>query len=187
MKIVFIIGPHAVGKMTVGQELEKISGLKLFHNHMVIELVTGFLGYGTPQGRDLVRKIRAEMFDAFAKSDEAGYILTFVWAFGEPGEREYLEGISKTFEEKGAEIFWVELEADLDVRLNRNRSANRLEHKPSKRDLDFSEHNLLDNQNKYRLNSVAGEISKPNYVRIDNTILSAETTAKQINSFLNTA
>ena len=32
MKLVIIFGPHAVGKMTVGQELEKISDLKLFHN-----------------------------------------------------------------------------------------------------------------------------------------------------------
>ena len=43
MKFVLIFGPHAVGKMTVGYELEKITGLKLFHNHMTIELVSPFL------------------------------------------------------------------------------------------------------------------------------------------------
>lgn len=32
---VIIMGPHAVGKMTVGQELAKITGLRLFHNHMI--------------------------------------------------------------------------------------------------------------------------------------------------------
>lgn len=36
--LVIILGPHAVGKMTVGQELAKITGLRLFHNHMSIEL-----------------------------------------------------------------------------------------------------------------------------------------------------
>lgn len=36
--LVFILGPHAVGKMTVGQELAKITKLRLFHNHMSIEL-----------------------------------------------------------------------------------------------------------------------------------------------------
>ncbi|MDR1690136.1 MAG: AAA family ATPase [Clostridiales bacterium] len=30
MKPVILFGPHAVGKMTVGQELAKITGLKLF-------------------------------------------------------------------------------------------------------------------------------------------------------------
>lgn len=33
MKFILITGPQAVGKMTVGQELEKITNLKLFHNH----------------------------------------------------------------------------------------------------------------------------------------------------------
>ena len=40
MKLVIIFGPHAVGKMTVGQELSKITGLKLFHNHMTIDIVS---------------------------------------------------------------------------------------------------------------------------------------------------
>jgi len=34
MKLVIIFGPSAVGKMTVGQKLAKISQLKLFHNHI---------------------------------------------------------------------------------------------------------------------------------------------------------
>ena len=41
-KIVLITGPQAVGKMTVGQELSKITNLKLFHNHMTIDLVSNF-------------------------------------------------------------------------------------------------------------------------------------------------
>ena len=40
MKLVLIFGPQAVGKMTVGQELAKKTGLKLFHNHMTIELLS---------------------------------------------------------------------------------------------------------------------------------------------------
>ncbi len=39
MKLVFIIGNAEVGKMTVGRELMKITGLRLFHNHMSIEPV----------------------------------------------------------------------------------------------------------------------------------------------------
>ena len=43
MKFILIFGPQAVGKMTVGQELAKITNLKLFHNHMTIDLVGHFL------------------------------------------------------------------------------------------------------------------------------------------------
>ncbi|GAE48204.1 hypothetical protein JCM21738_5289 [Mesobacillus boroniphilus JCM 21738] len=52
MKFVLIFGPQAVGKMTVGHELEKITELKLFHNHMTIELVNLSSITGQGRGRD---------------------------------------------------------------------------------------------------------------------------------------
>ncbi len=39
MKFVLLFGSQAVGKMEVGQELSKITDLKLFHNHMTIDLL----------------------------------------------------------------------------------------------------------------------------------------------------
>ena len=39
-----MIGNAAVGKMTVGQELMKLTGLRLFHNHMTIEPVIEIFG-----------------------------------------------------------------------------------------------------------------------------------------------
>ena len=39
-KFIQILGPQAVGKMTVGQELAKITNYKLLYNHMTIEMVT---------------------------------------------------------------------------------------------------------------------------------------------------
>ena len=47
MKLVFIFGDAAVGKMTVGQELIKITDLRLFYNHMTIEPVLEIFGSGT--------------------------------------------------------------------------------------------------------------------------------------------
>ena len=180
MKIIFLIGPHAVGKMTVGQALERLTGFPLFHNHTTIELVHPFVSYGTPAGRKLVNQVRELFFKAFAESDGAGYILTFVWAFSEPGEREYIESVTRLFEEAGAELCWVELEAGIETRLERNRTENRLLHKPSKRDLAFSERNVAASHEKYRLNSLPGEMPEENYLRIDNTDLSAEEVAQMI-------
>ena len=79
MKLVYIFGPQAVGKMTVGQELAKITGLKLFHNHMTIDLVSNFFPYNSPEGRYLVNTYRMEMFKTVAKSDLKGLIFTFQW------------------------------------------------------------------------------------------------------------
>ena len=44
MKLLIIAGDAAVGKMTVGQEIAKRTGLRLFHNHMSIELVLEVFG-----------------------------------------------------------------------------------------------------------------------------------------------
>ena len=49
-KFVLIFGPQAVGKMTVGQELAKMTDLKLFHNHMTIDLLEPLYGFSSKCG-----------------------------------------------------------------------------------------------------------------------------------------
>ena len=185
MKIVIIFGPQAVGKMVVGQELEKTTGLKLFHNHMTIELVSHFFSYGTEAGKRLVQLFRKEIFEEVAKSDLDGLIFTFVWAFNEKEDWDYIDRVCNIFESKGGTSYFVELEADLDERLKRNKSPLRLEHKPTKRNLEFAEKDLLKSMEKYRLNSMVGEIKKENYIRIDNTNLSPEKVALMIRDRFN--
>jgi Predicted membrane protein (DUF2207)/AAA domain len=179
MKLVLIFGPQAVGKMTVGQELEKATGLKLFHNHMTIELLQPFFGFTDEMWR-LSTMMREEIFEAFAKSDQEGMIFTFMWAFNEQEDWDWVEKVEAIFESKGAEVYFVELESDLEVRLERNKTENRLQHKPSKRNIEDSEKRLLASLERMRLNSNDGEIDKEHYLKINNTTLSPEETAKRI-------
>lgn len=79
MKFILITGPQAVGKMTVGQELVKITNLKLFHNHMTIELLTRIFDYSRDTFRKLNEEIRVKIFEEFAKSNEEGMIFTTTW------------------------------------------------------------------------------------------------------------
>jgi len=154
MKFITIIGPQAVGKMTVGQELSKITGLKLFHNHMTIELVSNFFSYGSEQGKRLVHSFRNQMFEEVAKSGLEGLIFTYVWAFNIKEDEEYYNNIKEIFERQGAEIYLVELEADLEERVKRNETENRLLNKPTKRNVEWSKKNLLKDVERYRLNSL---------------------------------
>ncbi|WML48379.1 AAA family ATPase [Neobacillus sp. PS3-34] len=180
MKFILIFGPQAVGKMTVGQQLEKITDLKLFHNHMTIELVNPFFEYGTKEGNRLVSLFRQEIFEEVAKSNLYGLIFTYVWAFDHQGDWDYVDKVCSLFESKGGTVYFVELEADLDERLERNKSPHRLEQKPSKRNIEWSEDNLIKTMEKYRLNSFEGEITRENYLRINNTNLDADEVAKII-------
>lgn len=185
MKLVLIFGPMAVGKMTVGQELAKITDLRLFHNHMTIDLVSNFFSYGSPEGKRLVNLFRWEVFEAVAKSDLPGLIFSFVWAFDLESNHELTQKLITLFREQGSEICLVELEAPLEVRLSRNASENRLTHKPTKRNLEWSHQDVLNGDEKHRLNSLPGEIKEKNYLRMDNTHLSAEETAQRIKKTFN--
>jgi shikimate kinase len=182
MKFVLIIGPQAVGKMTVGQELAKITELKLFHNHETIELVRPLLSLANAEGWALVKELRWSVFRHFARSGQEGMIYTMVWAFGEHGDRSYADEMLALWREEcpEVEIYIVELEADLETRLGRNRTENRLLHKPSKRDFEWSDADVRGCGEKYRLNSLPGEIGEPNYLRLDNTNMSAEDAARAI-------
>ncbi|MNR07476.1 hypothetical protein D3C85_1235950 [compost metagenome] len=180
MKFIIIFGPQAVGKITVGHELEKITGLKLFHNHMTIELVTPFFDYGTDSGQRLVSLFRREIFEEMSKSDQAGMIFTYVWAFDLQSDWDYVEEISHVFESRGGTVYLVELEADLEERLERNQSPHRLMHKPTKRNFERSERDLKSTAERYRLNSREGELHKENYIRINNTRISPAKAAQMI-------
>ncbi len=177
MKLVFILGDAAVGKMTVGQELMKKTGLRLFHNHMTIEPVIEI--FGRYDGKTIA-EMRDLIFRNFAASDNYGMIFTMMMDFDLPSEWEYLDHIRKIFEPYGTEFYYVELIAPQDVRLKRNVSGNRLKHKPSKRDLAASEQRLIDDDRNHRCVSREGEIPFDNYLRIENSCLEPGEAAERI-------
>lgn len=177
MKLVFLFGNAAVGKMTVGQELMKLTGLRLFHNHMTIEPVLEvFGGFNAPA----IKRCREVIFEEFAKTDSYGMIFTYMWAFDQQSDWDYVEQVRSIFEPYGTEFYYVELVASQEVRLKRNISENRLQNKYSKRDIETSNQRLLRDDARYRLESREGEILFPNYIKIDNSELSAEAVAKRI-------
>ncbi len=180
MKFILITGPQAVGKMTVGQELVKITNLKLLHNHMTIELLTNIFNYSREAFRKLNEKFRIQIFEEFAKSNEQGLIFTTTWDFDSKEDWKMMYRFIDIFKKNNADIYIVELESTLDERLKRNKTENRLENKASKRDLEWSEKDLLKSVEKYRFNSKENEITEKNYIRIDNTNISAHSVAKQI-------
>jgi len=179
MDFVIIFGPPAVGKMTVGLELQKLTGLKLFHNHMTIELVRNFFDWGTPQFK-LVSEFRQRIFEEVATSNLPGLIFTYVWAFDLPKEKDYIDKCCAPFRAQGAKIHFVELEADLNVRLTRNKTEFRLQQKPSKRDLAQSETLLLKHVEEHTMNSTGEFFYPESHLRINNTKLSARKVARMI-------
>lgn len=167
MNIIIILGPGAVGKMTVGQEISKVINFGLFHNHLVIEPV---LNLFKEFKRDTISKVRDLFLEEYLKSDNKGLIVTLMMAFDIKSEWDYLNHLLDIF--KDNEIYCLELVANQEIRLERNNSENRLSHKASKRDINFSHNRILYEDSNYRLESLEGELPFKNYMKIDNSNLS---------------
>lgn len=165
--------------MTVGQELSAITGLKLFHNHMTIDLLEPLYGF-TPEMWRLAKMFRREIFQSFSKNDQYGMIFTKIWYFDQQEDWDEIEYICNIFSSQGVEIYFVELEADVEVRILRNKTDHRLEHKPTKRNIEQSELHLLDTFESRRMNSKEAEIKAKNYIRINNTNLNSAEVALRI-------
>jgi hypothetical protein len=177
--LVFIIGPPAVGKMTVGLELSAMTGIPLFHNHQSIDAVLPVFEFGTEQFNRLVSGFRDRMFIEVAESELPGLIFTFVWAFDDADDLSFVKEKAEIFESRGGRAVFVELWTDQETRLVRNRTELRLASKPSKRNVDESEKRLLAFDEEYQLVS-EGPFPFPDYLRIDNTHLSPRAAAERI-------
>ena len=177
MKFVLIVGDGAVGKMTVGQELMKITDLRLFHNHMTIEPV---LEIFNDFNVDVILKLRYLIFEEFAKTQNYGMIYTCMWAYDCPEDWEIMNKIMQIFTDVGAELYCVELTAPLDVRLQRNVTENRLKNKASKQDIEASNERVIQHTKNHRFVSMDGEVPIKNFIRIDNSNIEAHVVAKMI-------
>jgi len=152
---------------------------------MTIELVLPFFDMNSSSFKKLVKSFRIKMFKEVATSKLEGMIFTYVWELDQKSDCDFVDSIVKIFEKEKANVYYVELEADIEERLKRNKSPHRLKHKPSKVSLKVSEDELLETDRKYVLNSKTNELHRKNYFKINNTKLNAKKTAIMIKERFN--
>ncbi len=177
--LIIIFGPPAVGKMTVGRALEKITGYKLFHNHMSIDLALNFFAYDDDGYGSLVEGIRELVFKQFLKGADKGLIFTFVWDL----EDDYGFNYVDCLKELGYRVHLVELKASISALVVRNKSEKRLAEKPSKLNVVASEKNLIEWTSSKKLNTTWSDDLHERfdkYLCINNTHLPPEKTASTI-------
>ena len=182
--LIIITGPQAVGKMAVGKALQDLYNYRLFHNHMTIELALDLYGTFDRDTKKLIGEMRRVIFDHVVEKDLDGFVFTYMWAFDMPSEYEYIDDVTRKFEAKGWSVTIVELEADVETRLKRNRTELRLKEKRSKRNVEWSDNDLKNAMDKYRLNSDPGEIKHGSYIRINNTDIEPVDVAKQVYEYI---
>ena len=177
--LIVVCGPQAVGKMTVAESLRDKLKYNMMMNHNSIEMSDKIFGFGTPAQKEFNAVFREKAFELAAKHN-VDLIFTYVCAFEVPQEKEYLMSLADLFKKSGGEIYFVELSADLETRLERNETPHRMERKTSKRDVAWSKANLLKDASNHRLNSEDGEKWFENHIKIDNTSLSPDEVADMV-------
>ena len=182
---VFIIGAPASGKMTIGQELSKLTGATLFFNHQPIDFALEIYQDFTEEMWEFVRGIYFSFLGTSARNHRS-VILTGVIDFSNQYNLMYLKEIQNLLDDYHQEILFVELETSLEERLRRNRTENRLKHKPLKRHIEVSEREILETAETLQLKSQHQPNELHHYFKINNTNLSAEEAAKQIQNKMNT-
>jgi len=115
MKLLFIYGPPAVGKLTVAREVAKRTGFKVFHNHLSIDAIQPIFDFGSKPFFKLVEMIRVETV-AEAARENVDLIYTFCYAKGL--DESHVEKVEQAALQNGADVNFVLLTcSDDELRL----------------------------------------------------------------------
>lgn len=106
MHVVFIHGPPAVGKYTIGAVLSERTGLPLFHNHLAVDTALSLFEFGTPQ----FNAMRAGIWrTAFREAALAGRSFIFTFAPEATVEPSLIDDLRTSVSAAGGKTYFVEL------------------------------------------------------------------------------
>ncbi len=124
MILVFIYGPPAAGKLTVARELADLTGFRLFHNHLTVNLVSSVFPFLSEPWVRLLNKVRGEVF-AEAAREGVDLIFTNVWR-GRPEHAEVVRGWLRGVESHGGKTAFVQLGCEREELLRRVQDESRI-------------------------------------------------------------
>jgi hypothetical protein len=129
-KLAYIYGPPAVGKLTVAQELQQLTGWRLFHNHLTVNVLREVFAFRSPAFVEVSTRLRLDVFET-AMRNHIDLIFTnnSCWR-GFPPEA-FLNFVGETrrvVEGAGGNLFLVRLTAPIDTLESRVGDESRRAH-----------------------------------------------------------
>lgn len=126
MKLVFIYGPPASGKLTIAEKLSELTGIPLFHNHLTRDMVKDIYGDSLGEHYDLVDQIRSDVFDYCSRHD-TDLIFTYVYTGAEDDAN--VKRYTEIIENNNGKVVFVELTASKEDLINRVDNESRAKFK----------------------------------------------------------
>ena len=112
MKLLFIYGSPAVGKLTVANEIARQTDFGVFHNHLSIDCVLPVFEFGTKSFWDLVHLIRVE---AVSEAARVGRDLVYTFCYAKDSDDDHVAKIFNAVKKNGGEVCFVLLTAEKEI------------------------------------------------------------------------
>jgi hypothetical protein len=107
MKLVFIHGAPAAGKLTTAKALLAQTNGRLFDNHAAIDVARTVFDFGAPGFWELVQTVRMSVLDAALAQDLPLLVMTFVYV--DPSDLPTFEQFGAIVERRGGQVLPVYL------------------------------------------------------------------------------
>jgi hypothetical protein len=124
MKLVFLHGPAASGKLTIGRELAALTGLPLFHNHLVVDAVASVFPFGS---RPFVKLREQYWLAMFREAAQARRSMIFTFAPEASVAQDFPDRARHLVEAAGGETIFVRLTLSHAEQERRIENADRAE------------------------------------------------------------
>ena len=169
MKLLFLHGAPAAGKLTVAKALLRIVPGRLMDNHAAIDLALTIFEFGAPGFWELVHDVRCSAIDAAAEHGVPLLVTTFCYA--EPEDREQFGQIEAIVQRRGGKLLPVFLHCSREEALRRVGHPDRV----ARRKISSGEH-LIRELDRYDLTAVP----RSDCLKLDTGVNAADVTAKNI-------
>lgn len=124
MELLFIYGPAAVGKLTIGRELAKLTGFRLFHNHLTVDAVMAVFDFGSEPFINLREQIWLSVFKEAARNNVS---LIFTFAPERTVRTSFIQETIDAVELAGGKVLFIELTCPLEELEQRMENPSRAE------------------------------------------------------------
>ncbi len=127
MRLIFIYGLPATGKLTVARELSRVTGYPVFHNHLVVDLLWSLFEFGSKPFVELREEIWLSVFRQAAENQLPGLIFTF--APETTVRAGFIPGAARVLADAGSSVDFVKLTCPVDELKLRIPDASRQQYK----------------------------------------------------------
>jgi hypothetical protein len=169
MKLIFLHGAPASGKLTVAQALLRIVPGRLFDNHAAIDVARTVFDFGAPGFWELVHAVRSSVLEAAAERGVSLVVATYCYA--EPDDRPAFEQFEAIVQRHGGEVLPVFLKCSKKEIVRRLSNADRKERRKI-----TSEKGLDEFLARYNI----APVPRPGCLVVDSETKSADVAAQEI-------